>query len=128
MKLKWLFIATAVIANIFGFVFLILPAQVYSLYGVTTNAQLNYMGRLFGATLLVKGLVAWKARNAADSEARRAIVFGIFVADVVGFLVALNGQLHVVVNSLGWTTVAIYFVLAMGFAYFQFSKPASVDG
>ena len=33
-------------------------------------------------------------------------------------------QLKGVVNSLGWSTVAIYLLLAIGFAYFQFTKPS----
>jgi len=33
-------------------------------------------------------------------------------------------QLKGVVNSLGWSTVAIYLLLALGFAYFHFAKPS----
>jgi hypothetical protein len=33
-------------------------------------------------------------------------------------------QLKGLVNSLGWSTVAIYLLLAIGFAYFHFTKPS----
>jgi hypothetical protein len=49
----------------------------------------------------------------------------LFIADGVGFVLALVGQLGNVVNALGWLTVAIYLLLALGFGYFQFVKPTS---
>ncbi len=127
MKLKTLFIITTIITLVFGIGFVIIPWQVYSLYGIEANANLNYMGQLFGAALIAIGLISWRSRNAADSESRRAIIFSIFIADGIGFLVALIGQLNNVVNALGWSTVAIYFLLSLGFAYFQFSKQNFVE-
>jgi len=125
MQLKALFIITAIIAIVFGVLFIIIPAQMYSLYSIESNSALNYMGQLFGGALVGIGLVSWGARNAADSDARKAIILAFFIADVIGFIVALIGQLNNIVGSLGWLTVAIYFLLSLGFAYFQFSKPSS---
>lgn len=122
MKLSVLFIITAIIATVFGVVFVIIPGPVYSLYGIESNMMLNYMGQLFGAALIAIGLVSWRSRNAVDSDARKAIIFALFIANTIGFVVALVGQLNNVVNAVGWTTVAIYFLLALGFAIFQFSK------
>ena len=127
MKLKVLFIITAIIAIVFGVVFVIIPAQVYSLYDIESGAGLNYMGQLFGAALIAIGLISWQSRNAADSDARRAIILAIFIADGIGFVIALIGQLNDVVGSLGWLTVAIYFLLSLGFGYFQFFKPGSSE-
>ena len=126
MKLSVLFIITAIIAILFGVVFVIIPGPVYSVYGIESNMMLNYMGQLFGATLIAIGLISWRSRNAADSDARKAIIFSFFIANTIGFVVALIAQLNEVVNAVGWTTVAIYFLLALGFAIFQFSneKPA----
>lgn len=122
MKLSVLFIITAIIAIVFGVVFVIIPGPVYSLYGIESNMMLNYMGQLFGAALIAVGLIAWLSRNATDSDARKAIIFSFFIADTIGFVIALIGQLNQVVNALGWLTVIIYFLLALGFAIFQFSK------
>ena len=128
MKLKTLFIITAIITVLFGVVFVIIPTQVYSLYGIEADAVLNYMGQLFGAALIAIGLISWHSRDAADSDARRAIILAIFIADGIGFIIALIGQLNNVVNALGWSTVAIYLLLSLGFGYFQFSKPRSAEG
>jgi hypothetical protein len=125
MKLKTLMIINAIVAIVFGVTFVIVPAQAYSLYDITANEQLVYMGQLFGAALIGFALLTWMARNATDSDARRAIVLALFIANGIGFVVALIGQLSNVVNALGWSTVAIYLLLALGFGYFQFFKPAS---
>jgi len=44
-----------------------------SLYGVTGDAPVEFMSQLFGAALIGFAVLTWSARNAADSDARRAI-------------------------------------------------------
>ncbi len=124
MKLSTLLIINAVVAALFGIAFVLVPDQVGSLYGVEATATLNYAGQLLGAAFVGFAVLTWSARNANDSSARRAIVLALLVSDGVGFIVALIGQLADVVNSLGWSTVAIYLLLALGWGYFQFAKPA----
>lgn len=127
MKLNVLFIITAIIALVFGIVFVLIPTWTYSLYGIESTEMLNYMGQLFGAALIAIGLISWLSRNAADSDARNAIILSFFIGDGIGFIIALIGQLNNVVNNLGWLTVIIYFLLCLGFAYFQFSKPKTAE-
>ena len=122
MSLKTLFVISAVVSLVFGVLFVIIPDQVYSWYGVNGDLQLNYMGGLFGAALIAIGLVAWLARNASDSDARKAIVLAFFIGDLVGFIIAIVAQLNNVVGSLGWLTVALYFFFTVSFGYFQFFK------
>ena len=127
MKLKILFIINAIVAIVFGVAFVLIPAKVYSMYAIESGAGLDYMGQLFGAALIGYGLIAWLVRKAADSDSRRAIILAFFIASGIGFIIALIGQLNDVIGSLGWLTVAIYLLLAIGFGYFQFSKPSSSE-
>jgi hypothetical protein len=83
---------------------------------------------LFGAALLAFAVLTWTAKDAPDSDARRAILLAMFVGDCVGFVVSLRGQLGSVMNALGWSTVVIYLLLALGFGYFSFAKPKATDG
>ena len=125
MKLNTLMIITAVLAATFGLAFLFVPRQVFSLYGVKETASLIYMGQLFGVDLVTFAILAWLTKNAAESEARKAIVLALFIGFAVGFVFALLGQLKNVVNVLGWFTVVSYLLLAIGFGYFYFRKSAS---
>ena len=122
MKLSHVMILTAVLTGIFGLAFVFVPVQILSYYGNTAGAPLELIGRFFGSGLIGFAVMAWWARNAADSDARKALVLGFLVSTFVGFIVALMGQLGGMVNALGWSTVAIYLILALGFAYFQFQK------
>ena len=125
MKLGTLFIINAVIAGLFGLAFIFAPARTLASYGVTTDAQFAFVAQLFGAALLGYAVLTWSARNAGDSATRAAVVLALFVSDGVGFVIALMAQIRGVVNQLGWSTVVIYLLLALGFAYFQFTKAAS---
>ncbi len=124
MKLSTLMIINAVVAGVFGVAFLLVPDQVGSLYDVEVNEILTYVVRLLGAELIAIAGVAWLARNADDSVARRAIVLALFIGNAIGFVVALIGQINNVVAAVGWGNVAIYLLLALGYGYFQFVKPA----
>jgi hypothetical protein len=125
MKLSTMFIIYAVISAIFGLTFIFMPQTALALYGITLSAGGILIARLFGAALLEFALLSWLVRNAGDSEARKAIILAVFVGEVVGFIVALVGQLSGEVNALGWSTVAVYLLLALGFGYFQFIKPST---
>jgi hypothetical protein len=127
MKLNALMVINALVTAVFGVAFLLVPYELMSLYGVRADALLAYVGQLFGAALVVLAIVTWLARNVTDPQATRAITFGLFIGDAVGFLVALRGQLSHVVNTLGWSTVALYLLLAVGFGYFAFRRPATTS-
>jgi hypothetical protein len=125
MKLSALMVINAVVSAVFGVGLVLVPGTVLSQYGATTDAAFEYTGQLLGAALIAFAVITWLARKATDSEARRAILLGIFVGDLAGFILALKAQLGGVVNSVGWSTVVIYLVLALGFGYFAFAKPAA---
>jgi len=123
MTLRNFFIVKAVITVCFGAGFVLAPAPLLSLYGVTVSAAGILLARLLGAALLGYAVVAWSARNAEDSKARRGIVLGEFIHCAIGFIVTLLAQLSGIFNPLGWSIVAIYLLLALGYGYFQFLKP-----
>lgn len=124
MKLRTLMVVNAFVAGLFGIAFAIIPGQSLSQYGFTADPALELMFQLLGAAFIGFGVLTWAARNATESEARRAILLALFVGDFIGFVITLVAQLSGFVNSLGWSSVAIYLLLALGWGYFRFLKPA----
>lgn len=124
MKLGNLFAVNAVIAGLFGLAFVFAPAQLLAQYGLAVDSAFALVAQLFGAALIGYAILTWLCRKAGDSDARRAIVLALFISDGVAFILALMAQLKGLVNPLGWSTVAIYLLLAIGFAYFHFAKPS----
>jgi hypothetical protein len=129
MKLSVFLTITGLLALAFGLSFLFAPGATLAPYGVTTDATGIYMSRYFGAALVQLGLVIFLARRVGDSAAQRAIVLGSSIGSLAGLGVALSAQLSRAVNALGWSTVAIYLFLLLGYSYFQFMRPrAGVPG
>ena len=123
MRFNTFLLIAGLLALAFGLAFALAPAPVLAAYAVTTDAGGLLMSRLFGAALINLGLVLLLIRGVADPTAQRAIALGGFVGSIAGLLVALVGQLAGVVNALGWSTVAIYVLLASGYGYFGFVRP-----
>jgi len=121
MKLSTFLSIVGVVAILFGIGFVAAPAEVLAQYGITADRSTAFMSRFFGGALINVGLIVWFARNIVDPLSRRSILLAGLIADVVGFFVALQGQMKGVANALGWSTVLIYGLLAIGFAYFQFA-------
>ena len=122
MKLKSLFIFNAITSIFFGVGSVLAPQVIVSLFGATLNPAGMLMMQYGGAWLIGIGLLAWFARNAADSEARRAIVLAFMICYSIAFVLALLSQLAGVLNALGWGTVVLNLLLAIGYGYFQFAK------
>ena len=125
MKLSTFMAIAAVIAFVFGLAFILVPAQVMSLYGVTLGAAGQWVGRYLGSAFIGIAVLTWFGRNATQGDARRAIVLGVFVLSVTGLIVAVLDTMYGSGNALVWSTVAIYLFLTVGFGYFQFAKPPS---
>ena len=126
VKLSTLFSIDAIVCAIFGLAFVLVPETAMSFYDVTLSPGGALVARLFGKVLLATAVLTWFVRNAGESEARKAIILSRFVCETAGFIVALLGQLAGAVNALGWSTVAIYLLFALGYGYFQFMKPSTL--
>ena len=123
MKLSTLLVVAAVIGAVFGIAFVVASAPLLSIYGITLDKAGTLVAQLFGGALIALAVINWFARNVTDPEARQAVIFGNLAGDVVGFVVILLGQLAGIANAVGWSSVAIYLLLALGFAYVQFMQP-----
>jgi len=123
VKLSNLLVVAAAIGAIFGVAFVVASGPLLAIYGITLDKAGTLVAQLFGAALISLAVLNWLARNVTDPEARQAVVLGNLVGDVVGFVVILIGQLSGIANAVGWSNVAIYLLLALGFAYVQFMKP-----
>ena len=127
MKIKTMMIITAVITALFGLAFVIIPRLLLELYGNSPEAIENtrFTGQLFGTALITLALINWLLRNTEDILARNAIALAFCLGSAAGFVVSLIAQIEGLVNSLGWSTVVIYFLLMVGFGYFRFVKSSS---
>lgn len=126
MRLRTLLLIAGVLALVFGLGFLLTPGPVLALYGVAADPTAVLMSRFFGAALVQLGLILYLIRDVPDLRTQRGVVLGSFLGSLAGLVVALTGQFWGLVNALGWSTVAIYGLLLIGYGSFVFGRPRTV--
>jgi hypothetical protein len=123
MRLGTLLRLAGLLALAFGIGFLFAPARVLSMYGVAAEPTVVLMARFFGSALVQLGLVFYLIRDVSDPTTRRGVVLGSFLGSLAGFVVSLTAQFWGLVNSFGWSSVAIYGLLLLGYGSFVFGRP-----
>jgi len=120
MRLYTFLIIKAGISIIFGLSFLLIPMGTASLFGITLDLAGATTARYVGALLLGVGFICWFARLCTGYLEIQGILVSLFIADTLGFLIALFTQLSGLYNTLGWVNVAVWLFLALGLGYFRF--------
>lgn len=123
MKLSTFLIIKAIVCWVFGIGYALVPVTVGTMYAINLDPDGVIMARFFAALLIGIGLILLLLRN-ADWNVLKGITLSLCIADTIGFIIALVGQLTGVMNGLGWIIVIIWFLLALGLGYFRFLKPA----
>ncbi len=125
MKLSLFLAIKAVISLFFGILLAVIPAQFMAILGTATlNPDGVLMARLVGALLIGIGLICWLSRNKPE-DSLQDIVLSLFVADTLGFIVVLMGQMAGLTGALGWANVVLWLLLALGMGYFRFIKSSA---
>ena len=122
MKLSNLFVFNSVVALVYGIGSVVMPVYMLSLHGMTQGPTEALVGQFMGVSMIAIGLITWLSRNITDSGSKKAIITGLLISDIIGFIVVLLGMLSNLMNALGWVAAGIYLVLTLGYAYFRFFK------
>jgi hypothetical protein len=126
MKFSTFMSIVAVVSFLFGVSFLLAPVQTMSMYGTVLDVSGQYIARYLGSAFLGLAVIAWMAKNGNPKEgSTKGFVLGGFILTLTGFIASVFDALYGVGNSLVWSTVAIYFLLALGFGFYQFGKSNS---
>ncbi len=126
MRLSTLLLIGGLLALVFGLGFLLAPRPMLSLYGVPVDPSIVLVARFFGAALVQLGLVLYLIRDVGDPRTQRGVVIGSFIGSVAGLVVALTGQFWGLTNQLGWSTVAIYALLTLGYGSIMFGARPTI--
>lgn len=116
MRFNTLLLLAGLLALAFGLGFLLLPGAVLPLYGVEPAPATVMIARFFGVALVHLGLALYLVRETRDAAIQRGLALSGVVGSAAGVAVALTGVLGGLVNDLGWSTVAIYGLLLIGYA------------
>jgi hypothetical protein len=118
MSFRNLMIIKALVCLLFGILMLAVPDKLFSILGATLNTAGMFPAREYGAALFGNMFLSWFAKDAAQSEARRAIILALFVYDLIGFIATTLTVIEGVLNPIGWLIVLVYLFFTLGFGYF----------
>lgn len=124
MNSKIVLTATAVLIGIFALGWLIVPNVMGDYWRIGPGDNLNYMGHRYAAFMLGMVVALWLARDAPNTQARRALMIGAFVALALTTAISVYGAVALALNA--WPAVAVESVLLMGFVWVLFIKPEPV--
>ncbi len=125
MSFKTLMIIKAIVCLFFGILLLFIPDTLLSIFGATLTAGGMFTAREYASSLFGNLCICWFAKDAAESNARRAIILGYFVYDLIAFVMTLFTIISGVLNPLGWLIVFVYLFFTVGFGYFLVKPPAA---
>jgi hypothetical protein len=119
MKLSTFAIIITILAFGFGLAFLIIPVKLAAFYGTTLDGGGIVMARYFGGANLLIGLIYWSYSSVSPAAKSwpKLLLYSIFY-DVLQLVVTLVAVLNKDSNSMGWTTVGLFALLAIGSLYY----------
>ena len=121
MKLKTFLIVNAIVGCSLGVMSLLFPAQVMSMYGVEPNQAISLLAQYSGLGSVATGIVPWFSRNLELSQAQKTVIPAMLVTSVIGTIISVLGTLSGTIKA-GWLTSGLYFVFALSYTWFLFSK------
>jgi hypothetical protein len=113
----------ALVCLAFGILLLAIPDKLLSIFGATLSDGGIFTAREYASSLFGNLFLCWFAKNAAESDARRAIIIALFVYDLIAFIMTTITVISDVLNPLAWSIVFVYLFFTMGFGYFLITPP-----
>ena len=123
MNIRTAFTINTVMALLFGIGFLLLPGFLLPIFGMSSAPAAAFLAQLLGSALIGIAVVSWLVRDSGYSPPVRAILIGLLIFNVLGFIVSLLAVLTGVMNAVGWIIPAAFLIEALPRVYFLFINP-----
>jgi len=107
----------SIIAILYGIAFVLLPGNTILLFGGPPEVHVTLNLQFFGSGLLGLGVIGWFARDFRDWDAVRGVLIGYAIVDVIGGLINIWATMQGLLNSLAWSSTAVYALLLIGALY-----------
>ncbi|HEY4197396.1 MAG TPA: hypothetical protein VGM63_17770 [Mucilaginibacter sp.] len=119
MKLSTFAIIITILAFGFGLAFVFIPVKLVAFYGISLEGGGILMARYFGAANLFLGMIFWSYSSVSPSaKSWPKLLLYSLIYDTLQLVISLMVVLNNETNSMGWTTVALFALLAIGSGYF----------
>jgi hypothetical protein len=123
MRLSSFSLIWAIIYAGVGLGLLLFPASFMVTYGVKLDDSGILMAKMLGSALTAFALIFyWNRSQPLSNPAKRLILLGSFIYNLLATPTLLLATLSGVMNHLGWLPVGLHIFLSITFGYFVFKK------
>jgi hypothetical protein len=119
MKLSTFAIIIVILAVGFGLAFLFIPVKLAAFYGSSLEGGGIIVARYYGVANLFIGMIFWSYSSVSPAAKSwpKLLLFSL-IYDVLQLIITLMALLDNEANSMGWTSVVLFVLLAIGSGYF----------
>jgi hypothetical protein len=119
MKLSTFAIIVTILAIGFGLAFVCIPVKLMAFYGISLETDGIGLARYFGVSNLFIGMIFWSYSSVSPTaKSWPKLLLYSLIYDILQLIVTLKALLDGQGNSMGWSTVALFALLAIGSAYY----------
>jgi hypothetical protein len=119
MKLSTFAIIITILAAGFGLAFVFIPVKLMAFYAITLDDSGIWMARYFGTSNLFVAMIFWSYSSVSPAaKSWPKLLIYSFIYEVLQLAVTLGIIFSGLGNSMGWSTVVLFGVLALGSLYF----------
>lgn len=124
MKLRHLLMSYGLFAIAWGLFVILAPQRAAGIdVGGVEGEFLSHIGQSRAPTVVAFGVMAWVARDLAESPALKVILFGLALTNLLMALVIALSQFTAAATPMGWPLVVLHGLWGIGFAAFLFGQP-----
>ncbi len=129
MQVKTVFTVNYIYAFLFGVGFVLFPNRCSSLVGFDPAGDSFLIARCLGIFVVFSGVLAFSARNAGQSEARRAIVLSLLIlyALLLLYKVALNLVYGIPFSAMFALIYALHIGLVAAYAHHLLGRQGEME-
>ena len=120
MKLSTYAVIVTILSIGFGLAFLFIPEKVADFYGGSLNGSGIIATRYFGSACILIGLIYWSYSGVSPAAKSwpKLLLYSLFY-DLLQLGITLAAQLNKEGNSNGWSSVALFALLAIASLYYM---------
>jgi hypothetical protein len=119
MKLSTFAIIITILAIGFGLAFVFIPVKLMAFYGISLEPGGIGLARYFGCSNLFIGMIFWSYSSVSPAaKSWPKLLLYSLIYDILQLIVTLSILLGGQGNANGWSTVALFAILAIGSAYY----------
>lgn len=125
MSYKMMFTLNAIVALVFGAVFLLMPETILNYFEAEAYVATILMGRFFGSAMISLGLLLWFTKDMPDEAVQKWMAISMFASAVLGLIVTILdiASEKNIMRANGWIAIVVYLLFALGYGFLLYLKP-----